>query len=176
MENGLMGGRVAMAPEAPPGAAMPAGPHAMPDGTQMPAVDPAGQGEAPELPDEEFDSALERVLAAATQAMRTPQISQQLAQIASAEDQATGIAETANTLLDALDEASGESIPEEILPAATLGIVGIIGQVIGADQNVVGQAADLAIRQAAMAAGMTPEEIEQEMAMGGQTGEQPQGA
>ena len=126
------------------------------------------QAESPELPDDQFDEALNRITQAAMVAMESPGVQQQMAEAAAAPDQAQAIAQTANALLDGLDQQSGESIPEDVLPPAALAIVGMIGEAVEADQQTVGKAADLLMRMAAQEAGMSPEEIEAEMAAAAQ--------
>jgi hypothetical protein len=127
----------------------------------------AGVGEAQaeaELDDEQFDDALERVMSAAAQALKDPAVAEQVKAVSGADDEAEALSTLALSIINALDDKSGESIPPDVLPAAALGVVGMIGEVIGSSQEEVGKAADLLMRKAAQEGGMSPEEIDAELA------------
>jgi hypothetical protein len=124
----------------------------------------AGMQEDAELDDDAFDEALERVMAAAAQAIKTPDIAQQMKAVAAAENEADALSTLALDIINGLDDKSGETIPVDVLPAAAMGILGMIGEAIRSPQEVVGEAADMLMRKAAQESGMSPEQIEAEMA------------
>lgn len=103
-----------------------------------------GQAEATqgEMPDDEFDEALERVMAAAIKAMQTPEARSQLQQIPKAQDVGIALAEFCYNLSMALYEKSGQSIPDEVMPAAGMYILGKVGEMLQVSQKDIAEAAD----------------------------------
>ena len=114
--------------------------------------------------DEQYELDLEKVLLAATQAMQEPEVQDELRQIRALQDPAEGIATLAMSIVDGLDEASGATIPEDVLPGAALGIAATIGEVLDVDQAVMTQTAQTLVLRALQQEGVSPEEMQQALA------------
>lgn len=116
-----------------------AGPDGMPPEQRM---EQPGQVEEPELPDDQFDEALERVMAAALKAMQQPEIKRQIVSIKQSPEPAMALAETCYNLSMALYEKSGQSIPDEVMPAAGAYILGNVSKMIDASAAMSAEALD----------------------------------
>lgn len=103
-------------------------------------------------------------MTAAARAMQTPDMEDSLRELKQAPDLAQGIADLAMSVIDGLDQASGATIPEDVLPGATLGIAAMIGDVIDADSASVTMAAQKLVLSAMQQDGMNPEEMQQALA------------
>lgn len=110
--------------------------------------------------DIEFDDAIERVLTAAVIGMKQPQMVEQLRALGARPDP-QAIADMAMTIVDALDEKSGATIPEDVLPGAALGVAAIIGDVIGAPRPVISQAGQIMLLRLLESEGVDPQQMQQ---------------
>lgn len=124
------------------------------------SADPGGAEED----DAQYELDLEKVMTAAARAMQTPDMEDSLRELKQAPDLAQGIADLAMSVIDGLDQASGATIPEDVLPGATLGIAAMIGDVIDADSASVTMAAQKLVLSAMQQDGMNPEEMQQALA------------
>lgn len=158
MAKGLMAAHMAE-PEEATGMAAPA---AMPMGTPpaTAASMPARGAEEPEPAEDDAgaEEAVEKVMSAAVLALRSPDAKNGL--IAAANGGASALADEAYNLTAALDEKSGASIPEAALIPSGLGVLGVMAEVIGADEATVAQASGLMLRRFFVEQGMDPRQAD----------------
>jgi hypothetical protein len=121
---------------------------------------------AGELPDDQYEDAIDRVMAAFMQAISAPEMRDTLLQaVGSADTMATLVYET----LSALDEKSGATIPEEVLPAVAFEAVGALAEVAeaagaGGDPGALAaQATQLVLMRFLTEAGVDPQQVQQIM-------------
>lgn len=112
--------------------------------------------------DPEYDDAIERVLTAATLGLKQPQMVEDLRALRARPDP-QAIADLAMAIVDGLDEKSGATIPEDVLPGAALGIAAMIGDVIGAPGPVISQASQIMLLRVLESEGADPKQLQQVM-------------
>lgn len=107
------------------------------------------------------DEAVDRVMAAAVMAMKSPQYQQSLAQAAAGEQPGKALAELARGLIDELDNKSGASIPEDALLEAGITIYTTMADVGGLDARETVEGMKQIMVTAMQAQGANPQQIAQ---------------
>jgi len=123
---------------------------------------PTGMQQAPMVDDSpEYQQTLQRIALAAAKALRQPSVVREIAAAVQSDDPASAIGNIAYDMTNALDERSGASIPEDVLPGAALTVLGLISEIADLDEPVVIDATKTMMVRLLQEAGADPQEMAQ---------------